>query len=129
MEAARRALLIADCDRVLVMDAERLVGAGTESDLLRRVSEEKDCRCRCLTEVVGCDVATLLADESIDVAAAIFRTGARRLIVLLESGKVIGSVRPRDVMVPSASRVDGAPHVGTTLSSPATKAFCEMAEV
>ena len=102
LEAARRAMHVADCDRVLVMDGERLAGAVTESDLLRRFGEYADCRCRRVGDAAGADVLTLTAETPVEEAAAAFRRSARRLIVVTDGGQVIGCVRPRDVTAPAA---------------------------
>ena len=105
LEAARRAMHVADCDRVLVMDGERLAGAVTESDLLRRFGEYADCRCRRVGDVAGADVLTLAAETPVEEAAAAFRRSARRLIVVTDGGEVVGCVRPRDVTAPAAADV------------------------
>ena len=116
IDVAAVAMAMADCDRVLVMDGDRLIGAVSEADLLRRMCEPAG-RHRTLREIAGGHVATLEASATVGDAVAAFCRGADRTLIVTDGGRVVGCVRPRDVLPDRRKVAAGRPATAPLLAS------------
>ena len=93
-----------DCDRVLVVDNEQLIGAVCADEFARHV-----CLGNLKTAgaIAGRYVITAGPQTPVRSAFQAFHSGVDRFIVVVESGRPVGCVRPSDLFGWAGSSATG----------------------
>ena len=97
-EVARR-MRKEDSDSLAIMDAKRLVGIITETDLVRAIADGVDPDEARADMFMSADPATVTADEDVSVVAIkMMALGIRHLPVVDDKGVPIGLISARDLV-------------------------------
>jgi CBS domain-containing protein len=86
---------------VIIVDGDKLAGVFTERDALFRViSEGRDAKTTCLSEVMTRDPRTIHPDKPFSDALQIMREGGFRHVPVVEGGRPVGMISARDALGP-----------------------------
>jgi len=97
-EVARR-MRKEDSDSLAIMDAKRLVGIITETDLVRAIADGVDPDEARADMFMSADPATVTADEDVSVVAVkMMALGIRHLPVVDDKGNPVGLISARDLV-------------------------------
>ena len=97
-EVARR-MRKEDSDSLAIMDAKRLVGIITETDLVRAIADGVDPEEARADLFMSADPATVTADEDVSVVAVkMMALGIRHLPVVDDKGVPVGLISARDLV-------------------------------
>ena len=97
-EVARR-MRKEDTDSLAIMDAKRLVGIITETDLVRAIADGVDPDQARADMFMSSDPATVTADEDVSlVAVKMMALGIRHLPVVDDKGNPVGLISARDLV-------------------------------
>ena len=97
-EVARR-MRKEDSDSLAIMDAKRLVGIITETDLVRAIADGVDPDQARADMFMSSDPATVTADEDVSVVAVkMMALGIRHLPVVDDKGVPVGLISARDLV-------------------------------
>lgn len=88
-----------DSDSLVIMDAKRLVGIITETDLVRAIADGVDPDQARADMFMSADPSTVTADEDVSVVAVkMMALGIRHLPVVDEKGIPVGLISARDLV-------------------------------